>query len=184
MRPSVVHAQLTVSSERTFFRRSLRRLVKPAFGGEHQTSRFITAKLHNNRPGLVLTGRTDVSLTEAVASVNKFAANVYVQLSLAKRNDTLGSVGGTRVGVCLRYAVEQQAVASAVLFQGVHLVGERLVIAVEGSQFTLDRPTCVRNRLSAFQVVQGFSALAGRCSSALILRCTLASRGSRPRVFP
>ena len=44
--------------------------------------------------------------------------------------------------------------------------------------FTLDRPTCVRNRLSAFQVVQGFSAPAGRCSSALTLRCTLAFRGS------
>ena len=44
--------------------------------------------------------------------------------------------------------------------------------------FTLDRPTCVSNRLSAFQVVQGFSAPAGRCSSALMLRCTLASRGS------
>ena len=36
--------------------------------------------------------------------------------------------------------------------------------------FTLDRPTWVRNRLSAFQVVQGFSAPAGRCSSALMLR--------------
>ena len=34
---------------------------------------------------------------------------------------------------------------------------------------SLDRPTCGRNRLSAFQVVQGFSAPAGRCSSALIL---------------
>ena len=44
--------------------------------------------------------------------------------------------------------------------------------------FSLDRPTCVRNRLSAFQVVQGLSAPAGRCSSALMLRCTLASRGS------
>ena len=44
--------------------------------------------------------------------------------------------------------------------------------------FTRDRPTCVRNRLSAFQVVQGFSAPAGRCSSGLMLRCTLASRGS------
>ena len=44
--------------------------------------------------------------------------------------------------------------------------------------FTLDRPTCVRNRLSAFQVVQGFSVPAGRCSSALMSRCTLASRGS------
>ena len=43
--------------------------------------------------------------------------------------------------------------------------------------FTLDRPTWVRNRLSAFQVVQGFSAPAGRCSSALMSRCTLASRG-------
>ena len=32
--------------------------------------------------------------------------------------------------------------------------------------------------LSAFQVVQGFSESAGRCSSALMLRCTLASRGS------
>ena len=29
------------------------------------------------------------------------------------------------------------------------------------NMFTLDRPTCVRNRLSAFQVVQGFSAPAG-----------------------
>ena len=33
------------------------------------------------------------------------------------------------------------------------------------NMFTLDRPTCVRNRLSAFQVVQGFSAPAGMCSS-------------------
>ena len=46
------------------------------------------------------------------------------------------------------------------------------------NMFTLDRPSCVRNRLSAFQVVQGFSAPAGRCSSALMFRCTLASRGS------
>ena len=46
------------------------------------------------------------------------------------------------------------------------------------NMFTLDRPTCVRNRLSAFQVVQGFSAPAGRCSSALMFRCTLASRSS------
>ena len=48
------------------------------------------------------------------------------------------------------------------------------------NMFTLDRPTCVCNRLSAFQVVQGFSAPAGRCSSALnqMSRCTLASRGS------
>ena len=44
--------------------------------------------------------------------------------------------------------------------------------------FTLDRPTCVRSRFSAFLVVQGFSVPAGRCSSALMLRCTLASRGS------
>ena len=44
--------------------------------------------------------------------------------------------------------------------------------------FTLDRPTCVRNRLCAFQVVQGFSAPTGRCSPWLMLRCTLASRGS------
>ena len=44
--------------------------------------------------------------------------------------------------------------------------------------FTLDRPTCVRNRLTAFQVVQGLSAPAGRCSPGLMLRCTLASRGS------
>ena len=29
------------------------------------------------------------------------------------------------------------------------------------NMFTLDRPTCVRNRLSAFQVVQRFSALLG-----------------------
>ena len=46
------------------------------------------------------------------------------------------------------------------------------------NMFTLDRPTCVCNRLSAFQVVQEFSAPAGRCASALILRCTLASMGS------
>ena len=46
------------------------------------------------------------------------------------------------------------------------------------NMFAPDRPTCVRNRLSAFQVVQGFSAPSGRCSSALMLRCTLASRGS------
>ena len=46
------------------------------------------------------------------------------------------------------------------------------------NMFTLDRATCVRNRLSAFQVVQGFSAPAVRCSSALMVRCTLASRGS------
>ena len=48
-----------------------------------------------------------MSLTKAVASVNKLAGNVYVQLSLAKRNDTIGSVG-----VGLRYAMEQQAVAT------------------------------------------------------------------------
>ena len=35
------------------------------------------------------------------------------------------------------------------------------------NMFTLDLPTCVCNRLSAFHVVQGFSAPAGRCSSAL-----------------
>ena len=46
------------------------------------------------------------------------------------------------------------------------------------NMFTLYRPTCVRNRLSAFQGVQGYSAPAGRCSSALMLRCTVASRGS------
>ena len=46
------------------------------------------------------------------------------------------------------------------------------------NMFTIDRPTGVRNRLSAFQVVQGFSAPAGRCSSALMFRCTLVSRGS------
>ena len=44
--------------------------------------------------------------------------------------------------------------------------------------FTLDRPTCVRNMLSGFQVVQGFSAPAGRCSSTLMLRCILSSSGS------
>ena len=46
------------------------------------------------------------------------------------------------------------------------------------NMFTLDRSACVRNRLSAFHVVRGFSAPAGRCSSAQMLRCTLASRGS------
>ena len=44
--------------------------------------------------------------------------------------------------------------------------------AVPRLWFALDRPTCVRNRLSAFQVVQGFSAPAGMCSSALMLRST------------
>ena len=44
--------------------------------------------------------------------------------------------------------------------------------------FNLDRPTSVRNRLSAFQVVQGLSAPGGKCSSALMLRCTLVSRSS------
>ena len=34
------------------------------------------------------------------------------------------------------------------------------------NMFTLGRPTCLRNRLSAFHVVQGFFAPAGRCSSA------------------
>ena len=38
--------------------------------------------------------------------------------------------------------------------------------------FALDRPTCVRNRLSAVQVVQGFSAPVGMCSSSLMLICT------------
>ena len=37
---------------------------------------------------------------------------------------------------------------------------------------------CTHNQLSAFQVVQGFSAPTGRCSSALMSRCRLASRGS------
>ena len=31
------------------------------------------------------------------------------------------------------------------------------------NMFTLDRPTCLRNRLSAFQVIPGFSVPAGRC---------------------
>ena len=35
------------------------------------------------------------------------------------------------------------------------------------NMFTLDRPTSVHNRLSAFQVVQGFSEPVGRCSSVL-----------------
>ena len=47
-----------------------------------------------------------MSLTKAVATVDKVSANVHLQLSLAERNYTLGSV----VGVGLRYAVEQQAV--------------------------------------------------------------------------
>ena len=41
------------------------------------------------------------------------------------------------------------------------------------NMFTLDRPTCVRNRLSAFQVVQGISVPAGRCSSALMLKAKM-----------
>ena len=45
------------------------------------------------------------------------------------------------------------------------------------SMFTLDRPTFARNRLCAFQVVHGFYAPAGRCSSSMVLRCTLTSRG-------
>ena len=43
------------------------------------------------------------------------------------------------------------------------------------NMFTHDRPTCVRNRLSAFLVVHGFSAPAGSCSSAVMLMCTLES---------
>ena len=39
--------------------------------------------------------------------------------------------------------------------------------------FTLDRTTCVRNRLSTFQVVASWE-----CSSAMMLRCTPASKGS------
>ena len=46
------------------------------------------------------------------------------------------------------------------------------------NMFTLDRPTCIRNRLSVFQVVQGFSAPTARSSSALMTWCTLASKGS------
>ena len=42
---------------------------------------------------------------------------------------------------------------------------------------TLDRPTCAFQVVQGFSV-QGFSAPAGRCSSGLMLRCTLASRGS------
>ena len=52
--------------------------------------------------------------------------------------------------------------------------------SVENPHFnmlTLDRPTCARNRLSAFQVVQGFSAPAGRCSSALMSRCNSSVQG-------
>ena len=50
--------------------------------------------------------------------------------------------------------------------------------SLENHQFNmlnLDRPTSVRNRLSAFRVVQGLSAPGGKYSSALMLRCTLAS---------
>ena len=57
--------------------------------------------------------------------------------------------------------------------------------SVENPHFnmlTLDRPTWVRNRLSAFQVVQGFSAPAGRCSSALMSRCTLSPFCDEPPV--
>ena len=80
-----------------------------------------------------------MSLTKAVASVDKLAANVHIQLSLGERNDTLGSDG-----VGLRYAVEQQTVASAVLSQGVHLVGERLVVAVDGQSACLPWPSPLR----------------------------------------
>ena len=72
-----------------------------------------------------------MSLTKAVATVDKVSANVHVQLSLAERNYTLDSVVG------LRYALERQAVSSAVLLQGVLLVGESLVDAVEGRQLAL-----------------------------------------------
>ena len=44
--------------------------------------------------------------------------------------------------------------------------------------FTVDRPTCVRDRLSAFRVVYWFSAPAGRCSTVLMLSCILVSKGS------
>ena len=49
--------------------------------------------------------------------------------------------------------------------------------------FTLSRPTCFRNRLSAFQVVQGFSGSAGRCSSALMSMGTLEFRGSSRSLY-
>ena len=41
--------------------------------------------------------------------------------------------------------------------------------------FTFDRPTCVRNRGSAFRVFPRLSAPGGRCSSELTLRCTVIS---------
>ena len=50
------------------------------------------------------------------------------------------------------------------------------------NMFTLERPTCVRNRLSSFQVVQGFSAPAGRCSSVLLMKLFRDfRRGTTPR---
>ena len=141
--------------------------------GEHRTTRFVTSKLDDDRPWLVIAGRPDVSLTKAVASVNKLAGNVYVQLSLAKRNDTIGSVG-----VGLRYAMEQQAVASAVLFQGVHLVGERLVVVVEGSQLALHgRHRCVGAAVvhrTALSIRTQFAyVIFGKFSTKPTLRCTL-----------
>ena len=45
------------------------------------------------------------------------------------------------------------------------------------NMFTLDRRMCTQP-LECLPGCQGFSAAAGRCSSALMLRCTLTSRGS------
>ena len=45
------------------------------------------------------------------------------------------------------------------------------------NMFILDRQNCLCNLLSASHDTQGFSAPAGRCWSALMVRCTLAYRG-------
>ena len=57
----------TLAAPRQVLRDNVLRSLEPAFRGEHRTTRFVTSKLDNDRPGLVLAGRPDVSLTKAVA---------------------------------------------------------------------------------------------------------------------
>ena len=92
------------------------------------------------------------------------------------------------VGIRYRTSTREQAVS--IMGQTMQYIGACCMICLmpqsqvscslenpHFNMFTLDRPTCVCNRLRAFQVVQGFSTPTGRCSSVLMLRCTLASMG-------
>ena len=56
---------------------------------------------------------------------------------------------------------------AASVHHGADLYMLHVLPATTVTRFWFDRPTCVGNRLSAFHVVQRFSAPAGRCSSAL-----------------